>query len=146
MCVCVCGGGGGGGTIYGLSTPQQLMSRVKGKSMQVYVCTCVHIILYKLCSYIMATNEAYSMSPIFSKHTSRKYSHNHSHPASCALRTLSQVHGGSGTHLMRTCGQRPSSLHELKYRLYVAAPVAILVYVLVCMTDAFHCCPSLFTM
>ena len=129
MCVCVCGGGGG--TIHGSSTPQQLMVRVKGRMMQVYAR------MYTLCAYIMPTNGAYSMSPIFSKHTSRKYSHNHSHPAPCALRTLSQAHGGSGTHLMRTCGQRPSSLHEQKYRLYVAAPIAILVYVQVCMTDGF---------
>ena len=35
----------------------------------------------------------------YTTHTSRKYSHNQSHQASCALRTLSLVHrgGGSGT-------------------------------------------------
>ena len=37
--VCVCGGGG---TIHSLSTPQQLMVRVKGRRMQVYVYVCAY--------------------------------------------------------------------------------------------------------
>ena len=68
--VCVCGGGG---TIYGSSTPQQLMMRVKDRRMQVYVR------MHKLCAYIMPINEANSMSQIFSEHTRAESTHIMSH-------------------------------------------------------------------
>lgn len=43
-CVCtIYGGGGGGGTIFGSSTPEQMMAKFKGRRMQVY---CMYKFIY----------------------------------------------------------------------------------------------------